>query len=336
MLADALTHAQRAIHLLAMQAAGREIRQRARVPAEITESFVLECEVAEPGSYAQRVELRGDTDLFGVGVAGEVLARFGEIGAALARSDWDVIRGVVPDRGLRNRIVDEYAGMLPDPEERWVLDLQNGRGRIARFDPAQIRAVRAFQRRLREPTEPFSTPVSLVGALVGIDFAERKLTIRHHPTSRRLECEYGEDIEEMLLENRRGLIRVSGLVELDANDVPIRLTDVFDIQEIDLSPVVLERVAGEARQLRFRRGPRTFPVGLDEEGRLLVIEDDDLDVHVFAPTRDRLASELAEQIEMLWLEYAEAEAGTLTPGAGELGRALRRHLELVEHDAQAE
>lgn len=334
-LADALTHAQRAVHLLAMQAAGREIRQRARIPAEITDHFVLECEVPSPGSYAQRVTLRGD-DRFAAGGADGLLARFGQIGAALGASDWDAVRGMVPERGLRNRLIDEYVAMLPDPEERWSLDLQNGRGTIARFDARQIRVVREFHRRLREPAEPFATPIALVGALVAIDFAERKLVIRHHPTNRRLECEYGEDVEEMLVENRRGPIRVSGLVELDANDLPIRLTDVFDIQEIDLSPLVLERVQGAVRRLRFRGGPRTVPVRLDDEGHLLVAEDAALDVHVFAPTRGELAAELVEQIEMLWLEYAEAEDVTLTPGAVELARMLREQVEIANDDSQAE
>jgi hypothetical protein len=331
-LADALVHAQRAVHLLAISAVGREIRQRARIPAELAEQFVLECSVPSAGSYVQPLRLSTTGGLFDAVLGAEVLGRFQEIGRALSEAEWNLVRAMLPDAAVRNRVVDEFVAMLPDPDEGWVVELQNGSTRKARFDPQRVRTLREYQQSSRRPVEAVASPVTLTGELVRIDFAEHKLTIRHHPTQRRLECEYRFDLEEMLLENRRGLIRVTGLVELDEQNQPLRLTDVFDIQELDASPIILEAVTGARRHLHFRGGAQSFGIELDDSGHLLV-HHPELDIHVFGRTRAELLTDLVEQIEMMWLEYAEADAARLTEGAAALGRRLRERLAVQEHDA---
>ncbi|HEY0018002.1 MAG TPA: hypothetical protein VGC13_16930 [Longimicrobium sp.] len=332
-LADALVHAQRAVHLLAISAVGREIRQRARIPAELAAQFVLECGVPGPGSYVQPVRLTTADGLVDAVLGAHVLDRFQQIGTALSEGEWNSVRALVPDAAIRGRVVDEFVAMLPDPDAGWVVDLQNGMHRMARFDPGRVRVLREFQRVSRSPVEAIASPVTVTGELVRIDFAEHKLTIRHHPTQRRLECEYRPDAEEMLLENRRGFIRVTGLVELDEHNLPLRLTDVFDIQELDVSPIVLDSVVGRQRRLRFRAGAASFRIELDEGGQLLVVRDPELEIHVFARTRAELLGDLIEQIEVMWLEYAEAEQAGLTDGAASLGRSLRQRLMVQEDDA---
>lgn len=332
-LADVLVHAQRAVHLLAVSAVGREIRQRARIPAELAAQFVLECGVPAPGSYVQPVQLTTADGLFDAVLGVSVLDRFQKIGTALSAGEWNSVRALVPDAAIRNRVIDEFVLMLPDPDVGWVVELQNGTDRMARFDPGRVRVLREFQRVSRSPVEALASPVTVTGELVRIDFAEHKLTIRHHPTQRRLECEYRPDAEEMLLENRRGFIRVTGLVELDEHSLPLRLTDVFEIQELDVSPIVLDTVVGRQRRLRFRAGTASFRIELDEGGQLLVVRDPELDMHVFAHTRADLLADLIEQLEMMWLEFAEADGTLLTEGAAALGETLRHRLVVQEDDA---
>jgi hypothetical protein len=332
-LADALVHAQRAVHLLAISAVGREIRQRARVPADLAEQFVLECGLPSAGSYVQPVQLRTGADLVDGVLGTAVLGRFQEIGKALSHGDWNSVRSAVPDRAIRSRVIDEFVAMLPEPEAGWVVDLKHGTDETVRFDPRRVGAIREYQRTSRRPFEALASPVTVTGELVRIDFAEHKLTIRHHPTQRRLECEYGPDLEDMLLGNRRGLIRVTGLVERDEHDHPLRLTDVFDIQELDVSPVIVESFTGSRRRLRFNEGARTFGIELDEDGQLLVIRDAELDVHAFGQTRAELAADLFEQLEVMWLEYAEADETGLTSGAASIGRTLRQRLAVQNDDA---
>jgi hypothetical protein len=98
---------------------------------------------------------------------------------------------------------------------------------------------------------------------------------------------------------------------------------------MDLSPIVIEVIPGSQRHLRFRGGPVSFPVELDEQGHLLVVRDANLDIHVFGESRADLASELADQIELMWIEYAEADPSLLTAGAASLREKLRERLTLL-------
>ena len=100
-----------------------------------------------------------------------------------------------------------------------------------------------------------------------------------------------------------------------------------------LAPIVLESIAGSRRRLRFRAGPQAFAVDLDEEGQLLVVRDDELDIHAYGQTRAEVVADLVEQLEMMWLEYAEADEAHLTPGAAALGRILRQRLAVHNDDA---
>lgn len=332
-LADVLKHAQRAVHLLAMAEENREVRQRARIPADIAKRFALLCEVPEPGSYVQPVVVADlSNGLFATLESEAVLDSFKAVSAAISEGRLDDVRTSVQDRSIRLRVLDEFASMMPQQGDDWTLGLSNGVGPIAEFGAEHARSLRDHLRRARQPQAPATATATLAGQLIQIDFAAHKLTIRLHPTNRALDCDYTEDVEEMLLDNRRDWIQVTGLVELDDLGRPTRLSDVFDIQNVDLSPLSVEAVRGDARNLRFIGGARTFGVSLDESGTLLVVEDEEIGVHAYAETRADLEVALAEDLMVLWHEYAEAASDDLTDDAADLRDALRTHL--TNDDAQ--
>jgi hypothetical protein len=49
---------------------------------------------------------------------------------------------------------------------------------------------------------------------------------------------------EMLIENRRGLLQVTGVLERDKRDRPVRMTAAFNIEELDISPISLGIIKG--------------------------------------------------------------------------------------------
>ena len=97
-------------------------------------------------------------------------------------------------------------------------------------------------------------------------------------------------------------------------------------------PIILEEISGTRRRLRFRDGARAFPVGR-ADGQLLVVHDAELDIHAYGRTCADVLTDLVEQIEMMWLEYAEADEAQLTAGAASLGRLLRQRLAVQGEDA---
>jgi len=100
----------------------------------------------------------------------------------------------------------------------------------------------------------------------------------------------------------------------------------------NVSPIILEEISGSKRRLRFRDGARAFPVD-GADGHLLVVHDAELDIHAYGQTCADVLTDLVEQIEMMWLVYAEADEAQLTPGAASLGRLLRQRLAVQGDDA---
>ena len=89
------------------------------------------------------------------------------------------------------------------------------------------------------------------------------------------------------------------------------------------------------QHIRYRHRTFHFKVYLelhptyDETGELLCLEHQPLGIHVFADTREDLEAELAEQVCMLWDEYACDQDENLTPAAIQLKRNLLSALEEV-------
>jgi len=98
--------------------------------------------------------------------------------------------------------------------------------------------------------------------------------------------------------------------------------------DTDTRPVTIEYVPYGNRTFHFKKYLELCPTH-DETGELLCIEYEPLGIHVFADTRAELLAELAEQICMLWDEYACENDGNLTPAAIRLKRNLLAALEEV-------
>lgn len=165
-LAASLIHAQRALHLLALVAAGREFRERLRVPAELAREFRLVCDVPAEGSYLQGLQLEGSGAVLDVPSREDVVDKFAAVGAALSEGSWDTLRELVPDTIVRQRVVDEFISFLPSPHSEYGLDVIRYGSRRAVFRRPQIMAVREYTRDVRADSGASSSPVTITGALV--------------------------------------------------------------------------------------------------------------------------------------------------------------------------
>ena len=74
---------------------------------------------------------------------------------------------------------------------------------------------------------------------------------------------------------------------------------------IDLSPMIFDAIEWGNRRLEFVPPLALEPTLDDESGRLYRLEDQHLGIDVFAPTREQLSDELAEQIVFQWDSYAQ-------------------------------
>ncbi len=98
--------------------------------------------------------------------------------------------------------------------------------------------------------------------------------------------------------------------------------------------MTFDRIEWGSRRFEIRP-PLTLQPSMDEEsGRLYVLTDEVLGIHVFAETRAQLVEELAEQLVFQWDVYARELPERLTGPARRLREALRSRL--MEHDLAAQ
>jgi hypothetical protein len=122
----------------------------------------------------------------------------------------------------------------------------------------------------------------------------------------------------------------------DAESNPIRAAGPTQIEPVDLSPMTFERVEWHGRQLAMTPPLEIQPTLDEDSGQLYVLTDEELDIHVFAPTREQAVDELAEQLLFLWDAYARETPERLTAKARQLGQNLRRRIREITLAAPSE
>jgi hypothetical protein len=229
---------------------------------------------------------------------------------------------VVSDRTRRHRLIESVRDMMPKAGSGLRLTITDRADKVVFNSAVAQKGMPALA--LRSGEEPLRRTVT--GRLVTIKFDERKLTLLYQPTNRELECVYEEDAEPLLLEHPRDLIQVTGEVILDAENQPKKIIDVEEILEVDMSPFYLTQFEYPERVLTFR-GERSIEPELDESQQFMVLMDEPLGIDVVAATREELFTALAEELDVLWRNYALAADEQLSPAAIQLKTRLREAIE---------
>lgn len=327
LLTSVLEGAQRALYLFAVLHEGRPVQQRARISPDLEKKYQMTIGVTRAGSYVIPARIgESAADLLAEPDVEAVVSRFTDFGQALGDGQVDSARQMIPDPRMLFRVVDAFRGMLPRPGSAWRLRVSNGARRALLLDQSHVALLPKVLG--AEDDEAIHT---VTGRLTKIAFDEHKLTIEYPPTRVELQCFYQDAVEEMLLENRREMIQVTGRVIFDRHRHPKRIVDVTDIRDLDLSPFHVHEVPvfskdQPARVLRFRH-PLLLTPTVDETGQLLCLLYPRFHIDVFAETREELLSELYEQVVVLWEEYALEHDARLAPDARRLKASLLEGME---------
>lgn len=326
-LAQILTSAQRSFELIGVYVEGRTIQQRARISAATRSRFQLVCRLPVPGCYAVPIELGGN-DLLAEHITA-AMDVFKKIIGGITNHDSEAINKAMPDVSLLPRLLEAIRGMAPRADAKWSLKLWDAGniefGELNTDSEATIRAAIV-------PADEQAESQVVTGYLTNINFIKRIVTIIYPPTKREMECVYDEAIEDLLIDNRRDLIQVTGLMVLDDAGAPKQITNVNDIRELDLSPLIVDTVRLGKLVLKAKQSITLEPA-TDETKQLICVTHADLGIDAFARTRDALVSELNEQIGMLWQEYALAADDDLDGMAIKMKQALLAAFSEVAHGA---
>lgn len=326
-LAQILISAQRSFELIGVHVEGRTVQQRARISAATRSRFQLVCRLPVPGCYAVPVELGGN-DLLAEHITA-AMDVFKKVIGGITKRDSETINKAMPDAGLRQRLLEAIRGMAPRADAKWSLKLWDAGniefGELNTDSETTIRAAIV-------PADERAESQVVTGYLTNINFTNRVVTIIYPPTKREMDCVYDEAIEDLLIDNRRDLIQVTGLIVLDDAGAPKKITNVNDIRELDLSPLMVDTVKVGTLVLKAKQSITLEPA-TDETKQLICVTHAELGIDAFARTRDALVSELNEQIGTLWHEYALADDAALDGIAIKLKQALRARFSEVVHGA---
>jgi hypothetical protein len=311
-------------YLIVAQEQGVSFNERFNPSRKIKNNYIIKCELPKDGSYALPVSFMytGENLLFEKPI--KPVEYIKQILKSINDFDESKIFQFFPAAKIRAKVLTCIREAFPKPDNNIYLEIVD--------DNKKLNS-RSIQKNLTNIIDNTKTVVEeymtvVTGRLVSIDFEERKIIIIHPITSRALDCFYNEDIEDMLFENRRQLVQITGMVTLDDNEYPKKITDVVSIQEIDLSPVDLSDIDYGKKKLHFKQGLILTPA-LDDTEQLYTINYPELGLELFAYTRQEITNDAKADIVFLWDEYAKADDDSLTLDAKELKLKLINAVEEV-------
>jgi hypothetical protein len=324
-LIQTLEGAQRAIWLIALAKEQKDIKSRARIPAEIEQRYQLKCEVPQPGSYVLPALVESTQPQMATpDQVNDVLDTFTGVAAALQSQRRDKVAFYLPDTAIRKRVVDAFQQLAPKPGSGWKLDLSRD-GTTVQMDGNWQRLVRWMY----TPTETEPDRETVNGELIEINFADRQITILPIGSNRQLKVTYQDAMEDLLLENRRATIQITGRVSRDENGEIKNMFDLESIGPLDLSPLEVNEVEHEGVRLRFKETVRLQPRLNQDNPQFVSVEEPRLGLDAFAGTVSDLLDEVAEDLVVVWRHYAKVPDSDLSPKALELKHCLLAALEEV-------
>ena len=323
-LARILMGMQRAVYVIAMDKNNLAPASPNYVPQSIQNGFPVRCLVPQQGSYALPLQVGNPDDLTIPEEASNVVQSIVACLKGLVSGDQEPYTQIRNGRH-RMRLLDAFRTMLPKPGANWKLGVSRPRSDEITLTGDCVGNISSLKERLRQQQALTQT---ITGSLQAMDFKAHKITILYPENNRELDCFYDEELEPELWETRRDLVQVTGTVVVDAEGLPTKIQDVETIEPVDLTEFELREVPTPKAILRLRTPIRLVPE-LTESKQYMVLRHAEYGIDVVAPTREELLSELHEQVEFLWREFALEDESCLSPSASALKSRLTAAFEEV-------
>lgn len=313
-------------YLTLAQHDGTVFNERFRPSKLIKTRVSVMCKLAQPGSYCQTLEFHSgenQASLFGSD-SEDTCKKIKAFLVNLAQDAQEKVAQAFPNIKMRIKAFESIQKAFPPPNSEFYVTIDNESPICSKIIHANCSAMTAAL--VKNIIEDYMTVVT--GRLIRIDFEQKKLVIQHPVTRKLLDCFYNEDIEPMLLENRRELIQVTGNVVLGDNELPQEISDVVCIQEVDLSPIGFGKISQDGQCIQFK-SPISFTPVLDDSQQLFILKEEKLGLDICAYTRSEIIEDVKSEILFLWNEYGLAKDSDLTDNALILKRSLHTMLEVV-------
>ena len=300
-------------YLIVAQSQGQSFNERFNPSRKIRNDYLIKCDLPRVNGFAQQISIDyvGQEELLLNPV--DPADNIQKLLDYAVNADEPRLIELFPTAKVRAKALSYVREAFPRPDSSIYVT-------IPANDNSQEIDTRIVQKNItsiidktQSEVEEYMTVVT--GRLSRIDFDEKKIVIVYPVNHRELECFYDESIEDMLIENRRDLVQVTGKVVFDDDEKPKKITDVVNIQEVDLSPIELDNIQyGDNNRLNLRNRLVLTPT-MDDTEQLYTISYPELGIEMFAYTRQELTDDVKSEIVYLWDEYARADNTELTADA---------------------
>jgi hypothetical protein len=318
LLAAVFSGLQDTVYFIATAVSGCELRPRMRVPvnihetyrlmrvAEYNSAYTLEVVFEEP--MQARLPLEPDERNI-------VLDKYMSLLDALSDADNQRVFALFPDASWRKRILYSVENHCPKKEDPWYLTFRREVTgcEVQLSAKSRVHIGELLTRRSLED-------ITVSGELLRIHLDEHKIGIFYQPAKRLLDCYYNPELEDFIVKNLKGIVHITGKVELDSDGLPHKIVDVSDIRALDLSPLVLKSIEAPEGSLILKERQVIEPLFEDDH---VVLEIPDLNIVAGGETRDDAVEKLYSDFIWLWNEYALAPPEGLSQDARDLAEYLR-------------
>jgi hypothetical protein len=322
LLIKALENAQKALQYIAIVTEGHELRDGQHVPDAIAQRYALRCALPQEGSYTMPAVVGLDSpgfDEIEAGLVYRVVTTFRDTLTALGRGEIGRLPQLIPDSRMRGRVLQNVKAMVPSPGSGFRLGLLHGDMATAEAIPIDDQLVSQINSAVKGISSTVKTEV-ITGTVVRIDFEKRLLTFVPRGLSKSIDCPYDDSIEDLLIENRRDFVQITGQIRFDEYGNLKEIARVESICDLNLAPIEISNISkhGITFDPPILFSPKlTTPEdeGLPQWAPCLALEVDDFELHLYAATRADLVEELEFTMGMLWEEYAMEDPAALSPKA---------------------
>ncbi|MBI5058842.1 hypothetical protein HZB60_03540 [candidate division KSB1 bacterium] len=237
-------------------------------------------------------------DVKGVELGRDSIALLATVLGSIASRDSATVSDSLPDYPSRARAMKSLAKVLPGPDDDYEIEAIIG----DRTVPWVLRPIdREFVHSLSiEPQEEFEEESvrTIIGKLFRIEIDTSRQHVGVDVQGRLINCRYPDALEQTVSQLVAGsLVELTGRVLLDSNGNISEVSEVFDVEEIDLLPVSMRRIRARERTMKLRN---TISVALDYQAGVWTYEYVPLGVLAYSRTRSEALSNFREELFAIW------------------------------------
>jgi len=302
-LSKTLSAAQRIVNMIANEIEGIPDNERERLSQDRSDKYLLYIDELSVGSAHSALSV-GDpkSDALAPDDLDKVSMGFYRLSEGVQKQDYALVLSVFDNKNRRIKAMKAYKDIIPDYKSGIGLSVGVDSNKFL-FDSYQAsHTLNSFiQKELEEEDS-----IIAIGKLNRLLFDKHEFYFHYAPTGKNIKAKYTDDVESFLLKHPRNYVQISGKAKLNSNLKVTQISEVYMVDDVDLSPIIIEDFFYDSYCYKIRK-PLTLEVSLDESEQLYFVCYDELALNVASDTRDALLEDIHEKLAFLWLFYIETD-----------------------------